>query len=769
MGALPVVLEDLRDAPVAERHAQAQVVVVAAAVMARRRSRPTSRACSRSSVCGRARRSRPPWLEPNDVLRAEQVPAVAGDVEEDHHAAVGLVPRLGGECDSGCDHPLVLRVEILDTQEQPDAAGELLADRRALVVPVGLREQQPRLSIRRPDHHPALGPALLGRQRRLVLHELKAKAIDEERDRLVVVVDDQREALEVHRPDGMGPRSGPESATTSLMARRRPRYDGPRRRAGSVLSESGLSRSHRGRGPRRGRSMRVLALLALAAAVLGGVVLWRSHAGGAADRRAAARRFATAWERRDTTAMWRALTPRARAADPLSAFSASYRQADRAAGVRSVRIGGLGSEAGGAVALTAIARTRDFGALRGQVRLPVSGTGDTAGVDWDASLRLPGLRRGEAVRRRSGRVPQRAPVLAADGTRLDATALGAPIAGHAAPQANGLERLYDERLGGHPAEQLLFGRRVVARVHAVHGRALHTTIRPALMQRAATALGDKLGGVAVVRPRDGAVLALAGLAVSAPQPPGSTFKIVTVSAALAHGLATPSSEYPVRTFATLSGVKLRNASGEACGGTLTQAFAQSCNSVFAPLGARIGARRLVATARAFGFGERLNVPAVKPSTISPVAKLPDSLAVGAAAIGQDRDLATPLEMASVGAAIAAGGRRARPRIATLEPVRRRRVVSPQVAHQVRAMMLDVVRSGTGGPAAIPGVEVAGKTGTAELRPNSSNPKDADAWFVAFAPAGHPRVAVAVMLVGAGFGGTAAAPIARQVLQAALGG
>jgi peptidoglycan glycosyltransferase len=83
------------------------------------------------------------------------------------------------------------------------------------------------------------------------------------------------------------------------------------------------------------------------------------------------------------------------------------------------------------------------------------------------------------------------------------------------------------------------------------------------------------------------------------------------------------------------------------------------------------------------------------------------------------------------------------------------------------MMLNVVRSGTGTAAAIPGIEVAGKTGTAELRPNSTNPKDADAWFVAFAPAQHPSVAVAVMLVGAGFGGTAAAPIARQVLQAAL--
>jgi len=96
-------------------------------------------------------------------------------------------------------------------------------------------------------------------------------------------------------------------------------------------------------------------------------------------------------------------------------------------------------------------------------------------------------------------------------------------------------------------------------------------------------------------------------------------------------------------------------------------------------------------------------------------------------------------------------------------------VSRRVAHQVRTMMLAVVRSGTGTAAALPGVAVAGKTGTAELRPNSRDPKDADAWFVAFAPATRPKVAVAVMLVGAGFGGTAAAPIARAVLQAALHG
>src|SRR2546423_1917012 len=91
-------------------------------------------------------------------------------------------------------------------------------------------------------------------------------------------------------------------------------------------------------------------------------------------------------------------------------------------------------------------RTADFGMLRGTILLPVSGTGSTAGVDWNPSLRLPGLRRGERVRRRVGRAPQRAAILAADRTRLDATALGASIAGQPPPRPTGLERLYNTRL-----------------------------------------------------------------------------------------------------------------------------------------------------------------------------------------------------------------------------------------------------------------------------------------------------------------------------------
>ena len=127
-------------------------------------------------------------------------------------------------------------------------------------------------------------------------------------------------------------------------------------------------------------------------------------------------------------------------------------------------------------------------------------------------------------------------------------------------------------------------------------------------------------------------------------------------------------------------------------------------------------------------------------------------------------------MASVGATIANRGVRMRPRVVASERGGRRRVVSRRVAAQVRDMMLGVVRGGTGTAAALPGVDVAGKTGTAELRPTHGgpiDPKNTDAWFVAFAPASDPEVAVAVMLVGAGQGGTTAAPVAREVLAAAL--
>jgi cell division protein FtsI/penicillin-binding protein 2 len=542
---------------------------------------------------------------------------------------------------------------------------------------------------------------------------------------------------------------------------------GPPRRSGVAWLEPGRRR-RRGRGGVPAKAL--LAVLVLVAAA--GAAVWfvvdRHHA--ADMRRAAAERFAAAWARRDPAGMWLMLDDRSRAAYPRARFARLVRSAQSAATVRGVRVGHVTEARGGGFALPVAMPTRSFGTLRGTIVLPVHAEGGAARIAWAPHLRLPGLRPGEQVRRIVLARPVRAEVLGADGRPLAGNPATAALAGRApsgSDRGSGLERLYDARLAGRPGAQLRFGERVVATVKRRPGRSVHATIRPGLQRAAAAALGGKLGGVAVIRPRDGSVLALSGLAVSAPQPPGSTFKIITLSGALAAKIATPSSAFPVRTAATLSGVTLRNAGGESCGGTLTQAFIDSCNSVFAPLGARLGATRLVRTAEAFGFNERPRVPDAKASTIPQPRQLKDSLAVGASAIGQDRDLATPLQMAVVGATIAERGRRARPRIVRSDKVLRRRVVSARVAGQVREMMLGVVRSGTGTAAAVPGVQVAGKTGTAELRPNSSNPRDADAWFVAFAPASKPRVAVAVMLVGAGFGGTAAAPVARRVLQAAL--
>jgi cell division protein FtsI/penicillin-binding protein 2 len=312
------------------------------------------------------------------------------------------------------------------------------------------------------------------------------------------------------------------------------------------------------------------------------------------------------------------------------------------------------------------------------------------------------------------------------------------------------------------------------------GRAVRTTIDPGVQRAAVEALAGRFGGIAAVRPSDGEVLGLAGIAYSAPQPPGSTFKIVTLAGALEAGVTKPSETFPVETKATLSGVDLQNAHGEACGGTLFTSFALSCNSVFAPLGARLGARRLVAVAERFGFNEDLGVKGAARPTIPPASEIGDDLALGSSAIGQGKVLSTPLHLALVAAAIGEGGRRHPPTLlrgATRPAVR---ATSRAVARTVARAMRGVVTSGTGVGADIPGARVAGKTGTAELRstvrttpldPTQPPPPEdttaTDAWFAAFAPMGHPRIAVCVLLVAQGAGGETAAPAARLVLEAAL--
>jgi cell division protein FtsI/penicillin-binding protein 2 len=330
---------------------------------------------------------------------------------------------------------------------------------------------------------------------------------------------------------------------------------------------------------------------------------------------------------------------------------------------------------------------------------------------------------------------------------------------------------------------------------------LRTTIDPRIQEAAVRALGDRLGGIAALRPRTGEILALAGIAFSGLQPPGSTFKIITLSAALSAHLTTLDTSYPYATSASIEGVDLSNAHQESCGGTLLNAFAQSCNSVFAPLGIRVGGQRLVSTAQAFGFNTPIAIAGAATSTIPPADQIPDDLAVGSSAIGQGRVEATALQMAWVASTIAGRGRRPVLSLLAGRQQPRTRVLAESVARQVGKAMIAVVNEGTGRPAAIPGVRIAGKTGTAELttqqkcvtpapapiatttavptttpaptttdgacQPPKDDPTNTDAWFAAYAPAGEPRIAVGVLLVKAGAGADTAAPAARIVLQAAL--
>ncbi|MEA2126146.1 MAG: penicillin-binding protein [Solirubrobacteraceae bacterium] len=548
-----------------------------------------------------------------------------------------------------------------------------------------------------------------------------------------------------------------------------------------------------------------LALLAVAAFAVGTLVGSQHES----QERKVAQRFVRAWERGDYGGMYALLGDRSRAQLSSRALAGLYRDAAQTATIERVRRAGPLRNDDDGFTVPMRAETRRFGVLKGTLRLEVGSDDDgTAGVIFRRRLVFPGLRDGEALRS-TVVMPERSDLEARDGTVLatgpertsDIGTLAANVVGSVGPipaadraryaalgypddaavGLTGLERQFESRLAGTFGGTLRAGDRVLRQAVSKPGKPVRTSIDVDIEEAAVTALAGRFGGIAVLRPRTGEVLALAGIGYSAPQPPGSTFKIITLAAALDARIAKPSSSYPIATEATLAGVALQNASGEACGGTLEQAFAESCNSVFAPLGARLGAKRLVAAAERFGFNETSDIPGAPPSSIPPAAEIGDDLAIGSSAIGQGRVTSTPLRMAEVAGAIANRGVHVRPVFLRGARGRRSRATSRRTARTITKFMRAVVDGGTGAAAAIPGVRVAGKTGTAELRttqpPDPDDPNaepvdpndtsDTDAWFVAFAPAQHAKVVVAVLLVGQGAGGATAAPAARTVLEAAL--
>lgn len=531
----------------------------------------------------------------------------------------------------------------------------------------------------------------------------------------------------------------------------------------------------------------------------------------------AAERYLEAWQENDYSAMHSELSSVSQEAVPVERFTERYKEAEAVATLQAIET----SEAGGdedRVRIPVTSTTLAFGKINRQMDF----TFGEDGIAWQSGLLFPGLKEGEKLERQT-RMPRRASILANDGqvmaegpslartyplgdamidvtgtvgTSTESLSPAQVAAGFSEGEPiglSGVELAYNSRLAGKPGGTLRAvpikgggGKSVLGEGDPEPAKPLKTTIDATLQSASVSALAGQFGGVAVLDARKGSIRALAGQAFSVLQPPGSTMKIVTATAALETGKATLDSQYEASTSGIADGREIFNASDQVCGGSFVQSFADSCNSVFAPLGMEVGEEQLTETAEKFGFNK---VPAIynaegTEAIDPPAPTIPQpgeyNNELGVSAIGQGKVQATPLVMASVSQAIARGGVSMPTPIATEPELRPEtgstRVTDRKTARQVTQAMVAVVTSGTGSAAAIPEAQVAGKTGTAEVGPRGGGAVDdegnpelvEDAWFSGFAPAGKPELAIAVMVVDAdGGGGAVAAPIAGQVLSAGL--
>jgi penicillin-binding protein A len=273
-------------------------------------------------------------------------------------------------------------------------------------------------------------------------------------------------------------------------------------------------------------------------------------------------------------------------------------------------------------------------------------------------------------------------------------------------------------------------------------------------------------------------------ATQAGYPPGSTMKVVTATAALDSGDFTPNSVLSGRSPIAIEGVPLSNSGGEQFGDIpMTTALTNSVNTWWAQAGERLGKDTMFKYMERFGFNAkpRLDYPSFQLATsgVFDGNKLlgpSDAIDIGRVAIGQERLRVTPLQMAEVAATVANQGELMEPRLWSkvidpdgredeLNPAHQSRVMSEDTASELNDMMQDVVSEGTGTAGAVSGVDVAGKTGTAEISPGVN-----DAWFIGFAPADDPKIAISCIVEHtSGFGGPTCGPIFKAVAESLLGG
>jgi peptidoglycan glycosyltransferase len=398
--------------------------------------------------------------------------------------------------------------------------------------------------------------------------------------------------------------------------------------------------------------------------------------------------------------------------------------------------------------------------------------------------------------------------------------LYAPITGYFSFTygATGVERAYSDYLSGRKFGNNLKSLGDVFSDREIAGN-VTLTVRNAVQQVAAQQLGSRRGAVVALDPTTGGILAMVNFPSYDPSPlaghdqqavrdaynnlnddsskpllpraygeiyfPGSTFKLVTASAALERKPELTTKNYPVLTQLKLphSTASIPNFGGNSCGGQLPQLLKVSCNTGFAQMGLDLGKEDLAGEASDYGFGDRpnLDIPGAARSKFPDTSGwLKDDPQIAQSAIGQNDVSASPLQMALIAGAIANNGVAMRPHVmgeirdnegdivTRFVPSAWRKPITPQTADALKQMMIGVVNGGTATRIAVPGVQVAAKTGTAQ-----TVGKHAHAWIVGFAPADAPTVAVAVIvesqpgLGDAVTGGLVAAPIARAVIQAAL--
>jgi peptidoglycan glycosyltransferase len=403
--------------------------------------------------------------------------------------------------------------------------------------------------------------------------------------------------------------------------------------------------------------------------------------------------------------------------------------------------------------------------------------------------------------------------------------LFADVVGYSTQSRNrtGLERSYNDYLTGSNANLDTVFRSALDKLRGitVTGNDLVLTIRPNVQALALRLLRGKCGAVVAMEPRTGRILVMAtnptynpnliehhfgqaartGLPCGAPllnratagkYQPGSTFKMVTASAALDTGRFTPDSHFYDPGYCEEYGKQVRNAGNPEAPETfgsvdLTQGFEHSINSVFCNIGKTLGAGMILRYAERYGFyslppletpeNERVESGLYNKGRLFKPKRPAYQVDPGRLAFGQERLQVTPLQMVMIAATIANHGVEVRPHlidrvlspgghvITHIRPEELGRPIKRQTADALTHMMELAVTGGTGTAAQIPGIRVAGKTGTAETGVENVN----TTWFACFAPVEAPRIAIAVVVENqrGGFGGTVAAPIAKQLMEALL--